>query len=138
MSQQSFHSIKAFHLPTFWPKASRLGHKRSGRDRDRRADLNCQKWYSKPQNVVLSSKSSGKGEGRQDFQSSVLFPINIYRCRVPASQKWLDICLLMGNSESIPCFVLLANTAFSFFINCHFLNPWPITFLWFSSQPNGE
>lgn len=37
-----------------------------------------------------------------------------------ASQKWLDICLLMGNSESSPNFVLLWNTAFSFYIELSF------------------
>jgi len=51
------------------------------------------------------------------------------------SWRWLNTCLPMGSSEWVPCFALLADTAFAYLINCLYLNPRVFSLLPFHFSP---
>jgi len=65
---------------------------------------------------------------------SFVFPISLYAWQALLSWKWLNICLLMGNSEWISSFALLVHLFYP--IDSLSLNPCVLTLLpfWFSFQ----
>lgn len=85
------------------------------------------------QAIKLRSVAKAQGKGKAG-RTSTCFPRNIYRCFPEVAGH------LRGQGKtwikSLFCFAL--KQLFHSILNCHFLNPWSITFLWFSSQPKGE
>lgn len=78
-----------------------------------------------PYGIILSNKSWRKERGGGDtfrVMASV-FLTNHYTWWAQLSWKWLNICLLMGITEWIPCFPLLARAALLYLSNCLYLNP---------------
>lgn len=109
----------------FRSKESRLGvGKRLGGDTAGTANRNRSNGYPTPNDIALSNKSTGKGGGKRWMLLLWCLSYEVtVTCWGPAFRKWLDICLPMGSSESIPYFAMLVCVAFSLPIKWSLFQP---------------
>lgn len=88
--------------------------------------------------MCSAAKAQGKEKESRTFKALLFFQETFTDAEslLPrsgwTSASWWEIV-----NQFLILFCLQAQL-FHSLLNCHFLNPWPITFLWFLSQPNGE
>jgi len=90
--------------------------KELGGDTAGMADPTWPKGYSMTHNVMLSNKKLGIEGGSRGTRSEwrrLSSQVTATHNGALLSWGWLNTCLLTGSGEGIPCFALLAHTAFA-------------------------